>query len=72
MTVPGKTASKPSVAQPQVPTLWVREMVRFPELGPEDRIVLTPGVNVLVGVPNTGKSRWLRMLDYVLGDDKKA
>lgn len=71
MTVPGKTASEPSVTKPKAPTLWVREMVRFPELGPEDRIVLTPGVNVLVGVPNTGKSRWLRMLDYVLGEDKK-
>ena len=71
MTVPGITASELSVTQPQAPTLWVREMVRFPELGPEDRIALTPGVNVLVGVPNTGKSRWLRMLDYVLGDDKK-
>jgi hypothetical protein len=71
MTIPEKTASELSVTQPQVPTLWVREMVRFPELGPEDRIKLTPGVNVLVGAHNTGKSRWLRMLDYVLGDDKK-
>ena len=71
MTVPGKTASELSGNRPQVPTLWVREMVRFPELGSEDRIKLMPGVNVLVGAPNTGKSRWLRMLDYVLGDDKK-
>jgi hypothetical protein len=29
------------------------------------------GVNVLVGVPNTGKSKWLRMIDYLFGDDKK-
>jgi hypothetical protein len=70
MTVSGNTASELSVTQPQSPTLWVREMVRFPELGPEDRIILTPGVNVFVGVPNTGKSRWLRMIDYVLGGNK--
>jgi hypothetical protein len=71
MTVSEKTTSEVSATQPQVPTLWVREMVRFPEFDPEDRITLTPGVNVLVGAPNTGKSRWLRMLDYVLGNDKK-
>jgi predicted nucleic acid-binding Zn-ribbon protein len=53
------------------PTLWVRQILRTPEQGPEDRLELMQGVNLLVGVPNTGKSRWLRMLDYVLGDDKK-
>jgi hypothetical protein len=71
MTIPEKTESELTVTKPQMPTLWIREMVRSPELGPEDRMALTPGVNVLVGVPNTGKSRWLKMLDYVLGDDKK-
>jgi hypothetical protein len=27
-----------------------------------------PGVNLLVGAPNTGKTKWLRTLDYLLGD----
>src|ERR1700730_14122218 len=27
-----------------------------------------PGVNVLVGKPNTGKTKWLETLDYLLGD----
>ena len=27
-----------------------------------------PGLNLLVGQPNTGKTVWLRMLDYALGD----
>ncbi|HYF78975.1 MAG TPA: hypothetical protein VD973_17705 [Symbiobacteriaceae bacterium] len=27
-----------------------------------------PGVNVLVGLPNTGKTKWLQTLDYLLGD----
>ena len=26
------------------------------------------GVNVLVGRPNTGKTKWLQTLDYLLGD----
>ncbi len=26
------------------------------------------GVNVLVGVPNTGKTKWLQLLDYLFGD----
>jgi hypothetical protein len=27
-----------------------------------------PGVNLLVGRPNTGKTKWLQTLDYLLGD----
>src|ERR1700674_1532528 len=27
-----------------------------------------PGVNVLVGRPNTGKTKWLETLDYLFGD----
>src|SRR5579862_2908789 len=30
------------------------------------------GVNVLVGEPNTGKTRWLETIDFLLGDDGKA
>lgn len=47
-------------------TLIVNELVRFPENGHEDRLALTSGVNVLVGMPNTGKSKWLQMLNYLL------
>jgi hypothetical protein len=31
-----------------------------------------PGVNVIVGEPNTGKSKWCRTIDYVLGDEKSV
>lgn len=48
------------------PTLVVNELVRSPEAGPEDRLVLSTGVNVLIGIPNTGKSKWLQMLNYLL------
>jgi hypothetical protein len=50
-------------------TLVLSEMSREPMSGPKARLTLKPGVNVLVGVPNTGKTKWLVMLDYLLGDD---
>ncbi len=30
------------------------------------------GVNVIVGEPNTGKTRWLETIDFILGDDGKV
>lgn len=30
------------------------------------------GVNVIVGQPNTGKTKWLQILDYILADSGKA
>ncbi len=53
-------------------TLIINELLRQPERGPEDRLSLEPGVNVIVGPPNTGKSKWLQMLDYLFGDDDDA
>ena len=47
-------------------TFIVNELVRSPEKGPEDRLTFTSGVNVIVGMPNTGKSKWLQMLNYLL------
>lgn len=48
--------------------LLLRSMERYPTAGPEDRLCFEPGVNVLVGAPNTGKTSWLRILDYLQGD----
>jgi hypothetical protein len=36
--------------------------------GEVESLAFTPGVNVLVGAPNTGKTKWLQLLDYLLGD----
>lgn len=36
--------------------------------GKTERHSFEPGLNLLVGPPNTGKTVWLRMLDFVLGD----
>lgn len=33
-----------------------------------EELQFAPGVNLLVGRPNTGKTKWLQTLDYLLGD----
>lgn len=50
-------------------TIVIREISRVTGHGTADKIVFRKGVNVIVGPPNAGKSKWLRMLDYLLGDD---
>jgi hypothetical protein len=49
--------------------ILIREISRVPANGLAEKIVFRQGVNVIVGPPNTGKSKWLRMLDYLFGDD---
>lgn len=56
---------------PSHPRLTIHKVSRFPQSDPSDELAFSEGVNVLVGVPNTGKSKWLRMLDFVLGSDKR-
>lgn len=51
--------------------LIIHEVSRFPSSDRNDTLAFEDGVNVLVGVPNTGKSKWLRMIDFILGDDGK-
>ncbi len=36
--------------------------------GNVEALTFTTGVNVLVGRPNTGKTKWLQTLDFLLGD----
>jgi hypothetical protein len=36
--------------------------------GNTEELDFKPGVNVLVGPPNTGKTKWLETLDFLLGD----
>jgi DNA repair ATPase RecN len=38
----------------------------------EDTLDFGPGVNVMIGEPNTGKTKWLESIDYVLGDEPSA
>lgn len=50
----------------------LHEAVRVDRSGAEEKLAFTSGVNLLVGMPNTGKTQWLRMLDFILGDTGKA
>jgi hypothetical protein len=36
--------------------------------GESETLPLRDGVNLIVGPPNSGKTKWLQMLDYLLGD----
>jgi uncharacterized Zn finger protein (UPF0148 family) len=40
--------------------------------GTEETLPFTSGVNVLVGEGNTGKTKWLETIDYLLGDEVSA
>lgn len=49
-------------------TLMIKYIKRTQTAEPDEVLHFEPGVNVLVGVPNTGKTKWLYMLDYLMGD----
>lgn len=52
-------------------SFYIQLVERFPKFGPEDELHLVPGLNVLVGPPNSGKTAWFRTLDYLWGDPDK-
>jgi outer membrane murein-binding lipoprotein Lpp len=49
-------------------TLLVKSVCRVTASGDTDTLDLKPGVNVIVGDKDTGKSRWLDTISYLLGD----
>jgi hypothetical protein len=53
-------------------TLIILEIARGREGREDGHLAFAPGVNVLVGPPNAGKSKWLETIDYLLGDDVSA
>ncbi len=48
--------------------LKIESLDRLRVGGETESLKFEAGVNVLVGVPNTGKTKWLQLLDYLLGD----
>ena len=52
-------------------TLFIKQLRRNRKNGPIEALEFEPGVNVIVGPGNTGKTKWLRMLDYLMGDPDK-
>lgn len=52
--------------------LIIKQLKRVTASGESEELVFTSGVNVIVGGPNAGKTVWLSMLDYLLGDKGSA
>lgn len=50
----------------------IRSVSRLGTDDVEDTLRFDSGVNVIVGQPNTGKSRWLETIDLLMGDDEKV
>lgn len=48
--------------------LRIKNVARYPMDGDHDRLEFEEGVNVIVGEMNTGKTKWLQMIDFALGD----
>ncbi len=53
-------------------SLMIHFVNRVGRDGVPETVYFKQGVNVIVGEPNTGKTRWLEMLDFVMGDDGTA
>jgi hypothetical protein len=51
-------------------TVVINKLWRTPSYDPEDTLELKPGVNVIYGLPQSGKTMWLDMLDFLFGKPK--
>lgn len=51
------------------PFLCISRLDRQLANGESEHLDFEPGVNLLVGPPNTGKTKWFQTLDFLLGDD---
>lgn len=49
--------------------LIIEQLARTAADGKLEKLEFTDGVNAIVGPQNTGKSTWLRMLDFLMADD---
>jgi hypothetical protein len=49
-------------------TLIIERVARQVDGGSEESLTFSSGVNVLVGPPNAGKTKWLAFVDFLLGD----
>jgi hypothetical protein len=52
--------------------LIIHQIIRTLSSGGTETLDFEPGVNVIVGPANSGKTTWLRMLDFLMGDGDSA
>lgn len=50
------------------PWLTISSLERRLSNGNVENLTFLPGVNLMIGRPNTGKTKWLQTLDFLLGD----
>jgi hypothetical protein len=50
------------------PLLSIHRLERQLWTGNIETLTFQAGVNLVTGPPNTGKTNWLRMLDYIFGE----
>lgn len=55
----------------QTKNIMIKKLIRMPKFSEHDELEFRAGVNVIVGMPNTGKTKWLQMLDYLMGERGK-
>ena len=68
--VPGTPSSVDAGGErsPSAGTFIIERVERIALDGRVEALDFAPGVNLLVGQPNTGKSVWMRFIDLLLGD----
>ncbi len=52
--------------------MMIASVSRLGRDGIPETLTFKRGVNVVLGEPNTGKTRWLELIDFILGDDGTA
>jgi hypothetical protein len=52
-------------------SLILKRLTRYPKAASGDELLFGLGVNVMAGDKDSGKTTWLRMLDYLFGSDDK-
>jgi hypothetical protein len=64
----GSMEAPPMAASRPAKRLNVRQLTRLQADRTEETLTFQRGVNLIVGPPNTGKSKWLRTLDFLFGE----
>jgi hypothetical protein len=53
-------------------SMMIASASRLGRDGTHETLTFKRGVNVVFGEPNTGKTRWIELIDFILGDDGTA
>lgn len=51
------------------PTVHINKLERVLQTGEVESLDFMSGVNIIEGIKNTGKTVWLQMFDYIMGND---